>query len=927
MLLSKFFLIIIITLNGILAQKLFIHQQNVEVTIPVTKQFHYELDVYPILHLTFTDLEVNLKSSYKFSLKKSQDVLTINEITGAVYFHRNKWFEGVKTIKNLKATVKNMETGATALTNLSFNFMKITQKEFCREFSCFFDHINYLSSEFNDRKPVTEEQIIGELSPQLYRRVCDDFSLLYIFKNGTDHVFISLKNQLIKEPKTDYEMMQIKTLFIDVTCELKDKQFNEISTNRKLLNITIVDRNDNLIYVDDESKKVEIFRENNEFSKNEIVNRSVIVIFRDRDSIEANSHSEIKVHGLEDIFKCNCSLNPWYDSEFNLTSSAFICDILFTRDGKLNQTKYCFQLKAFDVSIRKKPHDSAHICVYITKNSLTFNKTLTQSGIELSKNGNYEKSSPIFFSCDDSCWFPLLVISIFVILLIGLYFTFFFAARTLQKSQILLASNISLLDIEPQLRSREGTTSQDDVAIPSETVHCHLEFYSKKWEIESDNVQVEEIIGEGEFGRVMLASLKNQASVLGALKTVKNVTNDSELTSLKKEFEQLQKVSSDPHPNVIALLGCCSKGELPMIILEFCIFGSLKDYLLSSRLIKSRLNSEGIDKVIEDDILRFSFEISCGMAHLAKLKLVHRDLAARNILLNEQKCCKISDFGLMRNVCKSCNTYAKCSDDKIPIKWLPPEALTAAEEYTTKSDVWSFGILGYELVTLGGSPYPSIIATQGEFLFQLLNGARMKCPTNCSQQLFEIYESCWMIQPSDRPTFEELSDRISQLSLLKKEDNKGLTYLNTSNELWRSPEISLEEILETEKCYESYVKRLERIQSKFKYEIMKKEMKIERTSKAFSFPPWKPINSKKTMKDAKSINSIDNEGYDNNFDVINAMNYRLSKNTSEVPDSTLEDDKSKFDPVVSTNIGSSISQVSTSSGYITMNNFRNNSQK
>lgn len=400
----------------------------------------------------------------------------------------------------------------------------------------------------------------------------------------------------------------------------------------------------------------------------------------------------------------------------------------------------------------------------------------------------------------------------------------------------------------------------------------HPDFYSRRWEIDITRVKIERIIGEGEFGKVMLASLKGfhgNESTPVVIKTVKNIENDSEMTSLKKEFEQLQKVSIRPHQNVITLLGCFSKGSDPWIFLEYCVFESLKDYLLASRLIPSLIGTDGVDKVTVDDILKFSLQTTNGMAHLAELKLVHRDLAARNVLLFEGKICKVSDFGLTRNVCNKCDTYSKCSDDKVPVKWLAPESLSSLEEYTTKSDVWAFGILGYELIMLGSSPYPNVAANQTEILNFLLNGNRMQRPPNCSNELFRVFESCWAFDPRNRPTFEYLSRKFKELIVFNSYTDQY--------PLWITPEFSAAEIQSYDEAYyRNYIQRINRTRAYFKVQATKKKCVssnsgecLKSKSESSSLPPVAKLSKSLTV--SKSLTHINNAGYDSSFDSMKSL--------------------------------------------------------
>ncbi|PSN52168.1 hypothetical protein C0J52_06471 [Blattella germanica] len=224
-----------------------------------------------------------------------------------------------------------------------------------------------------------------------------------------------------------------------------------------------------------------------------------------------------------------------------------------------------------------------------------------------------------------------------------------------------------------------------------------------KWEFPRTRLIIEQTLGEGEFGRVLRARALDIGSISGcttvAVKTLKENANAGELNDLLSEYQLLKEVT---HPNVIRLLGACTTPGAP---------------------------------------------------------LVHRDLAARNVLLAAGKICKISDFGLTRDVYED-DAYLKRSKGRVPVKWMALESL-ADHMYTSKSDVWSFGVLMWELVTLGASPYPGVAVHN---LFHLLKaGYRMEKPENCSAQLYNVMRSCWYETPSDRPSFKELTDVFERM--------------------------------------------------------------------------------------------------------------------------------------------------------------------
>jgi proto-oncogene tyrosine-protein kinase Ret len=286
--------------------------------------------------------------------------------------------------------------------------------------------------------------------------------------------------------------------------------------------------------------------------------------------------------------------------------------------------------------------------------------------------------------------------------------------------------------------------------------------FDAKWEIDRNKLILDTTLGEGEFGKVMKAYASdlngNDTITTVAVKTVKTSNNSVELLALLSEFQLLQEVS---HPNVIKLLGACIKGEPPLMVIEYCCFGSLRSYLRLSRKLdeSSDLKIDGVETVTATDVLSFAWQICKGMSYLTEMKLVHRDLAARNVLLAEGKICKVSDFGLTRDVYED-DAYLKKSKDRVPVKWMSPESL-ADHVYTTKTDVWSFGIVGYELITLGATPYPGI---PPQNLYHLLrSGYRMERPENCSPEIYTLLEACWADDPIKRPSFKYLASKFEKL--------------------------------------------------------------------------------------------------------------------------------------------------------------------
>jgi serine/threonine protein kinase len=158
--------------------------------------------------------------------------------------------------------------------------------------------------------------------------------------------------------------------------------------------------------------------------------------------------------------------------------------------------------------------------------------------------------------------------------------------------------------------------------------------------------------------------------------------------------------------------------------------------------------------------LLLSSQITNGFEYLETKKIVHRDICAANILLNRHRLAKISDFGSAINL-NSSRDKQVASTVKLRIKWTAPECLTG-RNFSSRSDVWSYGVLLWEIFSYGRSPYPRVPIDCIERF--ILSGDRMKIPDGCTPEMCQVIGSCWKLKAGERPSFKNLKKMVSYLA-------------------------------------------------------------------------------------------------------------------------------------------------------------------
>uniref|UniRef100_A0A673WFZ2 Tyrosine-protein kinase n=1 Tax=Salmo trutta TaxID=8032 RepID=A0A673WFZ2_SALTR len=256
------------------------------------------------------------------------------------------------------------------------------------------------------------------------------------------------------------------------------------------------------------------------------------------------------------------------------------------------------------------------------------------------------------------------------------------------------------------------------------------------WLLDIRKLTLGESIGEGEFGAVF------EGDYIGQKVAVKNIKCDVTAQAFLEETTVMTKLQ---HKNLVRLLGVIVDNGLH-IVTELMAKGNLVNFL----------RTRGRFVISTGQLLRFALDVCEGMEYLESKRLVHRDLAARNILVSNEGVAKVSDFGLTKVDCKASDNA------KLPVKWTAPEALKK-EKFSTRSDVWSYGVLLWETFSYGRQPYPKMSVK--EVKERVEQGYRMEAPEECPPTVYALMRGCWEAEPKKRPSFHKLQEKIEREKL------------------------------------------------------------------------------------------------------------------------------------------------------------------
>ncbi|XP_048851096.1 macrophage colony-stimulating factor 1 receptor-like [Brienomyrus brachyistius] len=339
--------------------------------------------------------------------------------------------------------------------------------------------------------------------------------------------------------------------------------------------------------------------------------------------------------------------------------------------------------------------------------------------------------------------------------------------------------------------------------------------YNEHLEFPREKLELGKILGAGAFGKVVEATAygleKEDDIVQVAVKMLKPSARSDEKEALMSELKILSHLGR--HENIVNLLGACTHGGPILVITEYCCHGDLQNFLRNKadtflnfllslqenvwdykNVHPKRMSTKSDSGVCSlhsgcnqrptlmstgssqgslcedddsdgwpldmDDLLRFSCHVAQGLEFLASKNCIHRDVAARNVLLTDSRVAKICDFGLARDIMNDSNYVIK-GNARLPVKWMAPESIFDCV-YTVQSDVWSYGVLLWEIFSLGMNPYPGI-PVDIKFYEKIRNGYQMTQPEFAPQEIYAIIKMCWHMDPGRRPTFHDIIQLIERL--------------------------------------------------------------------------------------------------------------------------------------------------------------------
>uniref|UniRef100_A0A8C2G2F4 Protein tyrosine kinase 7a n=1 Tax=Cyprinus carpio TaxID=7962 RepID=A0A8C2G2F4_CYPCA len=330
-------------------------------------------------------------------------------------------------------------------------------------------------------------------------------------------------------------------------------------------------------------------------------------------------------------------------------------------------------------------------------------------------------------------------------------------AKRLQKGEDGDEREVECLNGDVQQNGHTTAEIQEEVALTNMAASGINKRHSShdKLHFPRNNLHTITTLGKGEFGEVLLAKAKGAEDEEETVVLVKSLQTRDEQMQLdfRRECDMFAKLS---HANVARLLGICREVEPHYMIMEYTDMGDLKQYL---RVSKSKDEKVKVQPLSTKQKVSVCLQVARGMEHLSNQRFVHKDLAARNCLISSKRQIKVSALGLSKDVYNS--EYYHYRQSWIPLRWLPSEAVFD-DDFSTKTDVWSFGVLMWEVFSFGELPYAEL--TEDKVLEALQEGKlKLSPPQGCPSRVFKLMVRCWAASPKDRLSFSDICAALNDL--------------------------------------------------------------------------------------------------------------------------------------------------------------------
>ncbi|KAI1301952.1 Tyrosine-protein kinase JAK2 [Halotydeus destructor] len=307
-----------------------------------------------------------------------------------------------------------------------------------------------------------------------------------------------------------------------------------------------------------------------------------------------------------------------------------------------------------------------------------------------------------------------------------------------------------------------GSSRSDLISISSEIYDSAAAVQnaseSESWLIEANQLTLGKVLGQGCYGEVIKAVMTQWAGLRQENVAVKRINPNTacELGAVEDMRKEIEIMKTLLHKNIVEIKGFVEDPQM-MLVMEYFELGSLLTYLKIHK-------SKGFSEQEPICLIKFAADIAAGMEYLETKSIVHRDLAARNILVASPTHVKISDFGLAQFIDPKSNYYRMQTRRGLPLRWYAPESLKTFC-FSHQSDVWSFGVTLWEMMSYGVDPtYPGDVKDQHLLVEALEQGVRLQCPDLCPSEVYLIMRACWNKEESQRPSFASLRNKFEDMS-------------------------------------------------------------------------------------------------------------------------------------------------------------------